>query len=145
MLWEGRKMTNIFFCFKGSGHKAVKKTYDNVLCFKGLTLTCPTWTLTDGWELHIKPNVDRGERRWCHLWIQRILSVLTHQMFWGGEVSGGHLSAECLLVSMLCTGRTRLSSSGQIMASGRQTGSRKGRGRRRRREGEKELKRMCPS
>lgn len=24
-------------------------------------------------------------------------------MFWGGEVSGGHLSAACLLVSMLST------------------------------------------
>lgn len=44
-------------------------------------------------------------------------------MFWGGEVSAGHLSAECLLVSMLSTGDARLSSSSRIMASGRQTGS----------------------
>lgn len=57
---------------------------------------------------------------WC---IQGILVLLTHQMFWGGEVSGGHLSAECLLVSMLSTGGAGLSSSSRIMASGRQTGS----------------------
>ena len=55
----------------------------------------------------------------------------TYQMFLGGEVSGGHLSAECLLVSMLSTWGVRLSSSGRIMASGRQTSERGVRGRRR--------------
>lgn len=43
-------------------------------------------------------------------------------MFQGGEVSGGHLSAECLLVSMLSTGDVQVFSSGRIMAPVRQTG-----------------------
>lgn len=50
---------------------------------------------------------------------RRFFSLLTH-LFWGGEVSGGHLSAECVLVSMLSTGGARLSSSSRLMASGRQ-------------------------
>lgn len=68
------------------------------------------------------------ERRGCHLWIEGILWLLTHQMFWGGEVSGGHLSAECLLVSMLSTEGAWLSSSGWIMVSGRKTGSKRAEG-----------------
>lgn len=53
-------------------------------------------------------------------------------MFWGGEVSGGHLSAECLSVSMMSTAGARLYSSERIVVSGRQTGSKGAEG-----EGEK--------
>lgn len=49
-------------------------------------------------------------------------------MFWGGEVSGGHLSAQCLLVSMLSTGGAGLSSSSRIMASGNETGGKRAEG-----------------
>lgn len=80
--------------------------------------------LANGSELLILPNTDRGV--WRSFVNTR--NPVTHQMFWGGEVSGGHLSAACLLVSMLSTAGARLSSSGRIMASGRQTREQGGRG-----------------
>lgn len=36
--------------------------------------------------------------------LENIKNPVTHQRFWGGEVFGGHLSAECRSVSMMSTG-----------------------------------------
>lgn len=71
-----------------------------VMCSTWLELKCPTWTLANVLQLQILPNVldDRGFGN--HLKILRILWLTKG----GGEVFGGHLSAECRLVCMMSTG-----------------------------------------
>lgn len=94
-----------FVCFR-QRQKAGERTLGivSVLCLTGL-LKHVTWGLE---------NRNIGLGRWFG-------NPLTHQTFRGGEVSGGHLSAECLLVSTLSAGGACFSSPGRVMASERQT------------------------